>query len=201
MNELQQRDQEIRKLLDMISSRMNTSRTNEESLQSDEVSDEVSDEKFDVKYDEKLDEISDEKLDEISDDNSEEKSLSEIEIDPDIGILKKIQDIRDIIEEENLSVRSRLKAAWKKSLQRKQTPDFRDRSDLHPVSIYDELDCAEPVLEDSWKKIQFLSELENSQKTGSLSTLQFNSKDFNFQGTLSDIGSMEIRQESDYFEF
>ena len=181
MNELQQRDQEIRKLLDMISSQMNTSKTDEESLQSDE--------KFDEVYDE------------VSDEKSEEEPLSEIEIDPDVGILKKIQDIRDIIKEENLSVRSRIKAAWKQSLHRKRTPDFRDRSDLHPDPIYDELDRANPVFEDSWKKIQFLSELEDSLKTGSLSTLQFNSKDFNFQGTLSDLGSMEIKQDPDYLEF
>jgi hypothetical protein len=193
MNELQKRDQEVRKLLDMISSQMNTSRTEEESLQSDEKFDEVFDAKFNEKFDQASDDIFDEKSDELS--------QSEIETDPDIGILKKIQDIRDIIKEENLSVRTRIKEAWKKSLHRKQTPDFRDRSDFHPASIYDELDRAKPFFEDSWKKIQFISELEDSQKTSSLSTLQFNSKDFNFQGTLSDLGSMEIKQEPDYLEF
>jgi len=197
MNELQKRDKEIRKLLDMISSQMNSSRTDEESLQSDEKFDEISDEVFDAKFNEKFDEASDD----IFDEKSHELSQSEIETDPDVGMLKKIQDIREIIKEENLSVRTRIKEAWKKSLHRKKTPDFKDRSDLHPAFIYDELDRAKPLFEDSWKKIQFLSELEDSQKTSSHSTLQFNSKDFNFQGTLSDLGSMEIKPEPDNLDF
>lgn len=152
MDELQQKDDEIRRLLDMVDSQNNTSRNREDSLYSDE------------------------------------KSLDEITSNSDLGILQKIKDIREIMNEDNLSI----KPEWNNSLQRKRTPEFRVHSDeeFQPnVFINDELDKAEVNFEDSWKYIQFSSELEKTHKTETLLSL------------MSEIGSLDIRQETDFLDF
>ena len=159
MNELQQRDDEIRRLLEMLESQSNTSRNREDSPYSDEI---------------------------------------DIDIDSNLGIQQKI---KDIMNEDNLSIRTRIKSAWNNSLKIKQTPEFRVYSDDELQPITTELDRVEPGLEDSWKPIQYSSELENTPKTDTMSSLQFSERDFNFKGIMSDTGSLDIRSETDFLEF